>query len=217
MTLQWRIEDNIGWLAINQPPANTMSLEFFRDFQEAIQIVEHTDGLKALIIHANGRHFSSGANLDELLDHVDEEMMLQHYNAFLHLEQLGIPAISAIRGVCLGSAMELTLFCHFRICSNEAVFGFPETTYNLMPGIGGVKRFSKLVGKAKALELILHGNTFSAREAFEFGLIDAIVPKHELLTFAARFAKTLPLNITGTDRRICLQKYLNPLNAKINL
>jgi enoyl-CoA hydratase len=139
--------------------------------------------------------------------------MLENYQAFVTLEQLEIPVISAIRGVCLGSAFELALFSHFRICAGDAVLGLPESTFNLMPGIGGIQRVATLAGKSKAIELILRGITFPAQDALEMGLVDAIVPRNEVMPLSLAFANALPGRVPDSDRRICIHKFLNPLYA----
>ena len=83
-------------------------------------------------------------------------------------EDAEIPVVAAIRGVCIGSAFEFALLCHFRICSEDAVFGLPESTFNLLPGLGGIRRITRLAGKATALELALRGRTFGAAEALKW-------------------------------------------------
>ena len=121
-------------------------------------------GLKAIIISSRGRHFSSGANLEELLEMVAADgertdkikkdglrtTSERNYRSFLFFEQTEIPVIAAIRGVCIGSAFELALFAHFRFCGEDAVFGLPETTYNLIPGLGGIRKIVSLCGQAKS-------------------------------------------------------------------
>ncbi len=214
MTLQWTIEQGIGRLTLNQPPSNTMTMGFFGEMQHLMREIPATHGLRAIVISGNGRHFSAGADIAELLSHVDNKTMLENYQAFMRLEQMEIPVISAIRGVCLGSAFELALFSHFRICAEDAVLGLPESTFNLMPGIGGIHRVAALAGKAKAIELILRGITFTAADALEMGLVDAVAPRSEVIPLSLAFANTLPLNAPKTDRAVCIHKFLKPLYAK---
>jgi enoyl-CoA hydratase/carnithine racemase len=208
-TIRWTVDEGIGLLLMNQPPSNTMTLRFFAEFSKWTDLVAQDTGLKAVIIHGNGRHFSSGADLNELLVNLDEQLMVDNYRNFLKLERMGIPVISAIRGVCLGSALELALFSHFRICSGDAILGLPETTFNLMPGIGGIQRFATLAGKPKALEMILRGMTFSAADALQMGLVDAVVAKSEVLPVALKFARTLPWKMLDGCRTVYLKKFLN--------
>ena len=112
MELQWDIEEGIGWLKLNQPPSNTMTIGFFTELRSLVKTIKSTPGLKAVIICGMGRHFSSGAEINELLLNINEQVMLENYRSFVMMQQLDIPVISAIRGVCIGSAFELALFSH---------------------------------------------------------------------------------------------------------
>ena len=190
-----------------------MTLEFFHELRDLMSGLSEMSGLKAILIQGNGRHYSSGADLNELLQNIDEQIMRDNYRAFVMLEQLKIPVISAIRGVCLGSAFELALFSHFRICSDDSVLGLPESSFNLIPGIGGIQRVANLAGKARAIEIILRGLTFSASDALSTGLVDAVVPKREVLPLALSFLKRLPENYNIEARDLYLYKFLKPLNA----
>jgi len=214
MELQWDIEEGIGWLKLNRPPSNTMTMAFFTELRSLVQSIKSAPGLKALIICGMGRHFSSGAEISELLQNIDEQVMLENYRSFVMIEQLDIPVISAIRGVCIGSAFELALFSHFRICSEDAVLGLPESNFNLMPGIGGIRQVARLAGTAKAIEITLRGNTFPASDAFAMGLVDAVVPKGELLQVSLQIAKALPDKINMANRSVYLHKYIKPTHAK---
>ncbi len=213
-TIQWTVDEGIGLLMLDQPPSNTMTMDFFREMTVVADEIAARQDLKAVIIFGNGRHYSSGADISELLQHVEQRIMVENYRSFARLEQLKIPVISAIRGVCLGSALELALFSHFRICSNDAVLGLPEAGFNLMPGIGGMQRVAKLAGTAKAIEITLRGNTFTAADALTMGLVDIIVPKSEVLELAVNFAKVLPSKIDKNHRQVYLHKHLNQLHAK---
>jgi enoyl-CoA hydratase len=184
-----------------------MTMGFFRELRKLVNEISGDQSLKAIIISGNGRHYSSGADIGELLDNVNHQTMLENYHAMVMLEQLEIPLISAIRGACLGSAFELALFSHFRICAEEAVLGLPESTFNLMPGLGGIQRVAALAGRAKAVEIILRGNTFTGQEALELGLVDAIVPKNEVLSRSLAFANALPPSLHGSDRATLVYKY----------
>ncbi len=207
-TLRWHTENRVGWLRIGQPPSNQMTIQFFREFSDWVDSVSDDAGLKAIIIHGNGRHFSSGADLSELLANLSNESMLENYRCFQKLEKMNVPVISAIGGVCLGSAFELALFSHFRICSDDAVIGLPETSFNLMPGIGGIGRMVTLAGKARALELILRGMTLPATEAGNLNMVDAVVPKRELKDIALTLAISLPEPFHVEFRQVYIEKYL---------
>ena len=213
MTIHWTIEDGIGHLILSQPPANTMTMEFFSDMQLLVQEISSMPDLKAIVISGMGRHYSSGADIGELLRVADQQTILANYRSFVMLEQLNIPVISAIRGVCLGSAFELALFSHFRICSEDAVLGLPESSYNLMPGLGGIQQVCSLAGKAKALEIIMRGKTFSASDALEMGLVDTVLPKSKVIPHSMAFACALPPFFNKDVRAVYLHKFLKPLYA----
>jgi enoyl-CoA hydratase len=221
-TLSFDITDGIGHLVLNQPPGNRMTVEFFSEFNILTKEMKTMKGLKAIVISSSGRHFSSGADLDGLMDLVlqmqpehepvpepgtgNEGVFEQNGRSFLSLEEAGIPVISAIRGVCIGSAFELALFSHFRFCGEDAVFGLPETTFNLIPGIGGIPRLANLCGTAKAIELVLKGNTFDAREALAYNLVDGILPKRQVVRFALDFAGRIMEGYRKEKKTIYLKK-----------
>ncbi|HNY01453.1 MAG TPA: enoyl-CoA hydratase/isomerase family protein [Bacteroidales bacterium] len=208
MTLDWTLENGIGLITLDRPPSNTMTLGFFNEFRDLVATIGRERGLKAVIIRGRGRHFSSGADVQELLDCTEPGLMMENYRTFQLLEEMPVPVIAAIRGVCLGSAFELALFCHFRICSHDAVLGLPETNFNLMPGIGGIQRMAALAAEARAVELVLRGNTFQAAEAFTYGLADYLVPKQQVLDSAMSLAAWLPGTYQRENRKLYIQQYL---------
>lgn len=203
-TINWKIENSIGHLMLNQPPANTMTQLFFDELSILIrETIPNTD-IKALLIYGNGRHFSSGAepfelkkriikNLSSVPDGELPDFLVENTKTFIALEKLPLPSFAAIRGTCLGSAMELALFCKYRICADGAVLGFPETTFGLMPGCGGSIKLPLIIGKARAMELIISGRNFSATEAYNWGIVHKIADRktiiEETLNLAAEVIK----------------------------
>lgn len=208
MAICWTLENSIGTITLDNPPANILKMEFFSELADHLEMARCAPDLKAIILTGRGRHFSSGADVAELLEASGPETMLRNYRALAGMADLAVPVIAAIRGVCLGAAFELALHCHFRFGSADAVVGLPESNYNLMPGIGGLERMAGLTGKARALELILRGSTMDARDAYERGLLDAIFPRQELLPAAIAFALSLPHDINPGYRELYLHKYL---------
>lgn len=224
-TLSYTLNEDVGHLELCQPPSNEMSLDFFSELAQILEKIRHEKGLKALVISGRGRHFSSGARLHELLGQATsingdlsprmEKFLSENNRSFLILEDLPFPVISAIRGACLGSALELTLFTHFRFCGEDSVFGLPETTFNLIPGIGGISKTYKLAGKAAALELVLRGNTFSAEEALRLHLVDQVLPKKEVVRKAMEFARWVPSNYRKEKSKIYLQRFFTGIPVKL--
>jgi enoyl-CoA hydratase len=219
-TLSFSLKGGIGHLELCKPPANQMTTEFFSEFNPLVDELRIMDGLEAIIISSKGRHFSSGADLDELLEGVVETDTAIHaekneiweknsernYRSLLFFEETEIPVIAAIRGVCIGSAFELALYCHFRFSGEDAVFGLPESTFNLMPGLGGIRKIDALCGQAKAIELALRGNTFGAEEALQIHLVDRIIPRRRIVEFSLAFARKVKKNYKKQKALLYLQQ-----------
>lgn len=206
--LNWHIKNKIGYLEINNPPSNPMDSTFFEEFYWwRTEIVENED-INAIIIHGKGRHFSSGAVIEDLLGIISRsysqnnditkvsEFLNKNSQIFYSLKDLKIPVIAAIRGVCLGSALELALCADYIICGEKAVLGLPESTFGLMPGCTGTYVLPKIVGTALAMEIIISGKTFSPQEAFDWKLIQKIVPSKQVLENATVIAEKLASKFT---------------------
>jgi enoyl-CoA hydratase len=201
-TILWKIEHDIGHLILNQPPANTMTRLFFDELGILTREIIPQLTIKALIIYGNGRHFSSGADHYELRKRIMENMPptypkeLPHFlkdniQSFLFFEKLQIPSFAAIRGTCLGSALELALFCKYRICAEGTVLGFPEASFGFMPGCGGSINLTSIVGRTRAIELIISGRNFSATEAYNWGIVHKIVDRKILIEETLKMASSM--------------------------
>ncbi len=218
----WKIQDDIGHLILNDPPSNKMSIKFFCQLKELVDYVIPSSKIKAIIIYGNGRHFSSGAEIDELLKvinyqtKVNKNGNIKKYSPFLKnnnklilfFNNLEIPVIAAVRGVCLGSAMELVLFCHIRICAENTLFGFPETSFNLMPGLGGTQKILEYLNYQKTLEIILKGSNFNAQDALKWNMIHKITHKDKVIDTAIQLAKSIPDNYIKEKAQFYVDKYL---------
>ena len=190
----WEIQENIGFVLLADEPENKMDTRFFRELHELTVKTIPAAKVAAVIITGKGRHFSSGADLEDLRKTIrneqeEHDFLMNNYRSFRFFDDLHIPVVAAIKGVCLGSGLELALHGHFRLCAEGALLGLPETTFNLIPGAGGVQKMAQLAGKANALELILRGNSFSAEEALKWHIVDAIFPKKVLIENAVQLAK----------------------------
>lgn len=201
-TIIWKVENGIGHLVLNQPPANTMTRLFFEELGELTRSVIPGSSAGALVIYGKGRHFSSGADHLDLKTRIasscrgDNEtdlpdFMRQTMDSFIFLHKMQIPTFAAIRGTCLGSALELALTCKYRICAEGTVLGFPETSFGLMPGCGGTVRTPEICGYGKAIELIIGGCNFTAGDALKYGLVHRVVPKKALLDETIQMAQKM--------------------------
>jgi enoyl-CoA hydratase len=196
-------KDGIGYIIINDPPANKMTDVFLKEFIYVVRQYINGARVKGIIITGNGRHYSSGAEVEQLKKIVAEQSIvddsgnlisypvwyLENRNTFNYFEQLGIPVISAINGLCIGSGFELALCSHIRICGSGSILGLPESTFGFLPGVTGTLRYVEIMGIGKALEYIITGETFSSDLALELGLIDGIVNKKETLQYCEGLIK----------------------------
>lgn len=186
----------IAHMILNAPPKNEMNRQFFVAFLDIVRNELPALDTQGLIVYGCGRHFSSGANIEEVkrTEIVDLGPALQrgvlHTSlTFQALATLPFPVVAAVSGCCFGSALELALACRYRLASRNAVFAAPESSFDLMPGCGGTLRLRQCVGTGKAIELILSGRSVSAEEAHRIGLIDSVIDKDELLAAAERLVE----------------------------
>lgn len=153
-------------------------------------------GLKAVIVRGSGRHFSAGADMQRLRQLAkDETNLYQRMSAGKELlrliDEVPLPVVAEINGVCFGGGLEIALACHIRICSETALFAFPEANHGIMPGLGGTISLSRLIGPGKAAEMILSGDIVSCEKALEIRLADHSAPANELKEFTLRFVEKL--------------------------
>jgi enoyl-CoA hydratase/carnithine racemase len=192
--LRFEVIDDIAYLTLDGPPGNEMDTRLFDALEKwRITTLGGEHAFLGMVVQGAGRHFSSGADVPEIErlatrgDHELERLLEENVESFLAISELHVPAVAVIRGCCLGAGMELALACHARIAEKNAVFALPEVTYDLMPGCGGTVRLPKLIGKEKALSLILTGRTVLADEAHALGLVDRVVPKNQGVAAALRY------------------------------
>jgi enoyl-CoA hydratase/carnithine racemase len=186
--ISWTKKGSIGILSIDNPPENyIMEPEFIS--KELIEEIINDLSVKGIIIKGTGRHFSAGADIEKLKHLASrEETLLKKISAgkdiIRIIENMNVPVVAAIKGVCFGAGLEIALACHFRICSENSLFAFPEANHGIMPGLGGTILLSKLVGIGKSAEIILTGEIVNSQNALEIKLVDYIVPGKEVLDYS---------------------------------
>ncbi len=191
------IEDRIAVLTIDNPPANSLKSPVLADLNDAIDEVAANPEVKAVIITGAGQFmFVAGADIGEIGELLKtpekfDEVLQIAKAIFWKIEHLGKPVIAAVNGTCLGGGNELIMACHMRVASDRARFGQPEINLGIIPGFGGTQRLPRLVGKGKALELLLTGDMISAQEAQRIGLVNKVVPQGEELKAAKDLAKKI--------------------------
>ena len=205
-TIDYRSNDGIGYVTIDNPKMrNALSESFFAELLDLLKRCKKDDSCRALVFTGSGeKAFSAGADINMFLDYRKKplggkDLSCIGQSAFRTLEELGKPSIAAINGVALGGGCELALACTFRIGSENAKIGLTEIAVGLIPGWGGTQRLSRLVGKPKALEMILTGEPIGAAEALSIGLLGKVVPRENLMaeceSLARRIIKNGPLAV----------------------
>jgi enoyl-CoA hydratase len=180
-TLIVETRDGISFVTINRPDKlNALSSSVLAEIGEAVEGAGKDAAVGAIVITGAGeKAFVAGADILELntLDAAGGKAFSETgQRVFDRIESCGKPVIAAVNGFCLGGGCELAMACHIRVASGNARFGQPEVNLGLIPGAGGTQRLPRLVGKAKALELILSGNPIDAAEAHRIGLVNSLVP-----------------------------------------
>ena len=191
-----------GYIAvatINRPKAlNALNSEVLSDLDELVATVKADDEIRALVITGSGeKAFVAGADIGEMSTLTKEggTAFGKHGNdVFRAIETLPIPTIAAVNGYALGGGCELTLACDLRIASDRAKFGLPEVTLGIIPGGGGTQRLPRLIGVARAKELIFTGGVIDAKEADRIGLVNRVVPHDDLMDTCRSLAKTIAQN-----------------------
>lgn len=172
-------KEDVAVLTINRPPLNVLDIATLGEINAALEDIEADAGVKALVIAAEGRAFCAGVDVkDHTADKVDE-MIHTFHRTFHLLEALEVPTVAAVQGAALGGGCELALFCDLVVATEGASFGQPEIKVGVFPPVAAVM-FPRLMGRKKALELLLTGETIDAREAQRLGLVNRVVPAEEL-------------------------------------
>jgi len=195
-TLQYELDGGLATVTLNRPEQlNAISMEMRSDFTALTDELVFNDEVRVVIFTGAGRAFSSGGDMA----HFEQGWLTPTFRAhsrrlikfFDDLEMLEKPVIAAINGPAAGGGLELALACDVRFVAEEATLGFRENYIGLIPGIGGCARFARLVGVAKAKELIFAGTMIPAQEALAIGLVNRVVPGEKLLAEARDYAQTL--------------------------
>jgi enoyl-CoA hydratase len=197
--LQVNKEPPLGYIIINRPDKlNALNAETIKDLYSAFLSFREDADVRAVILSGIGeKAFVAGADINELacLDQADgRDYALEGQELTKLIENYRKPVIAAINGFALGGGTELALACHIRIASENAKMGQPEVKLGLIPGFGGTQRLARLVGKGKAMELILSGKMINAEEAFKVGLVNQVVPIIELIATTEAVAKEIAEN-----------------------
>lgn len=198
--LKLNVEKFIARLTLARPPVNALNRQMIAELASALDLIENQIGKKTVrvvIIDAEGGHFCAGADLKERQqippDQV-EEVVDRIRSTFQRIYELPVPVLAAVQGSALGGGLELALAADFRVVTDEARIGLPETGLAIIPGAGGTQRLARLIGAGKALFWIASAKVFTGLEAFEAGAAEFVVKKKELKSFCADLAGLIARN-----------------------
>jgi len=204
--------DALAQITINRPKKlNALNKETIIELSNAFTDIENDEAVKVIILIGSGeKAFVAGADISEFANFSLEEggALARRGQEMLFdlVENLSKPVIAAINGFALGGGLELAMACHFRIASNNAKMGLPEVSLGVIPGYGGTQRLAQLVGKGKAMELVMTASMIPADEALTLGLVNYVTTQEELVPLANKLANKIMRNslvaISGAIRAI---------------
>jgi enoyl-CoA hydratase/carnithine racemase len=204
--------DHICIITLNHPPVNAWNLGLMEDFGKAIDEIENDKDVRVLILTGAGEKcFSAGFDVSDAAN--SNKISPKGREIWTRLDRFPKPVIAAINGFAMGGGLELALSCHFRIMIDDpkATVGLTELNLGIIPGWGGTQRLTRLVGKAKALDMILFSKRMGAKEALSIGLINQISTKDNLMEDAMAFAEVLakrpPLAVGAVLRAVSAFDY----------
>lgn len=185
-TLLAALDNGIYTITINRPDKlNALSKDVFTDLNTALDEIETNPAIKSVIITGAGpKAFVAGADISEFggLNKVDAMALAKRgQDVFARIENSNKPIVAAVNGFALGGGCELAMSCHFRVASENAKFGQPEVNLGLIPGYGGTQRLVQLIGKGKAMELLMSAHMIDANEAKQLGLVNYVTTPETLL------------------------------------
>jgi enoyl-CoA hydratase len=212
-TLLTSLENGIFIVTVNRPDKlNALNKTVMSELDAVMDEVDSNDEIKSVIITGAGpKSFVAGADISEFVGLSKEEgkaMAKKGQDVFFKIENSAKPVVACVNGFALGGGCELAMSCHFRIASDNAKFGQPEVNLGLIPGYGGTQRLVQLIGKGRAIELLIAATMIDANTALQYGLVNYVVPQEELLNKAKSI-----LEIVNTKAPIAVGKCITAANA----
>jgi enoyl-CoA hydratase len=203
-----RREGRVGVVQLNRPKAlNALSLALVREVVAALRAFDADDEIGAIVLTGDARAFAAGADIKELADMGPIDLLASPYLAqWDEIAAIAKPVIAAVSGFCLGGGCELAMACDLIVASETAQFGQPEIDIGVIPGAGGTQRLARALGKRRALELVLTGESIGAGEALRTGLVNRVAPVElyleEALKLAATIASKAPVAVKLAKRLV---------------
>tara|TARA_B100000809_G_scaffold251776_1_gene285682 strand:+ start:181 stop:963 length:783 start_codon:yes stop_codon:yes gene_type:complete len=192
--------NGITTISVNRPnKLNALNKTTIGELHNAFKVAGKDKGTKVIILTGSGeKAFVAGADISEFADfNVKNAEKLAgegQKTLFDYIENLSTPVIAAVNGFALGGGLELAMACHFRVASDNAKMGLPEVSLGVIPGYGGTQRLPQLVGKGRAMEMIMTAGMIDANKALEYGLVNHVTPQEELIPLSEKIASKIMRN-----------------------
>ena len=203
------VDGAVGTLRLDRPKMNALNAQVQEEIRAAAQEAAVRDDVRAVVVYGGERVFAAGADVKEMAEMSYTDMVARSgglQSAFTAVARIPKPVVAAVTGYALGGGYELALCADFRVLGTKAKIGQPEILLGVIPGAGGTQRLARLVGPAKAKDLVFTGRHVAAEEALEIGLADAVVPDDEVyataVAMATKFAAGPPLALAAAKRAI---------------
>ncbi|MGH7256622.1 MAG: enoyl-CoA hydratase-related protein [Nitrospirales bacterium] len=189
------VDQHVAVLTMDSPPVNALAPELLSELEAAFENLVGEETVRAVVLTGTGRYFMAGADVRVLASIQSSregmDMALRGQAILNKIEAYKKPVLAAINGVCLGAGLELALCCHIRLAADGARLGQPEINLGIMPGFGATQRLPRLIGRSRAVEMILTGDPISAQEAKAVGLVSHVVPAESLVHQAVGLARRI--------------------------
>lgn len=187
------LSDGVAIIRLNRPEVlNALNLALVDELVDALERLDRDDAVRCIVLTGNERAFAAGADITEMAEAGVVEMKQRNqFRVWDRIRWITKPIIAAVNGYALGGGCELAMACDLIIAGENARFGQPEVNLGVMPGAGGTQRLTRLVGKARALEILLTGDPITAEEAYRIGLVNRVVPTEACLDEALRLARRI--------------------------
>jgi enoyl-CoA hydratase len=210
----------VAHVQLNRPKElNALNLELMLEIKEALLSLDADPNVRAIVISGNERAFAAGADIKQMAGRTAIDMLIiDQFTTWDSIRKTKKPLIAAVSGFALGGGCELAMICDMIIASETAQFGQPEINIGVMPGAGGTQRLTRIIGKNKAMELVLTGKFISAEEAKAYGLVNKIVPVEfflsEAIALASDIASKSPIAVQMAKESV-LKAYEMPLQEAL--
>jgi enoyl-CoA hydratase/carnithine racemase len=185
--------DSVGIARLNRPDArNALSSELMQTLAELVEAWDRDPEIRCVVIAGSDEYFAAGADIKAMRDRTFQEALVNPFSSFWpRIAAVKTPLVAAVSGYALGGGCELALLCDMIVASETAEFGQPEIMLGIIPGGGGTQRLARVIGKHRAMELVLTGRRIDAQEAYRFGLVNRVAKKKEWLEDAVELAQVV--------------------------